>query len=506
MDLGLFRSSNFVFIITVLWILAGCQPPKSDPAPLAQPQGAVAPEVVKDKYLSGKAFCEKYKEERAGEIGEYVAVPKDYNDPSKGKVNLFIYGYRKIDPAKNAIIFVDGGPGQNTHGESSKTSDMSGMLEINHLRFDQRGVGCSAPETFQEYMASDWYSSENTAKDIEEIRKHYGFKSISVYGVSYGTVPATLYGQLFPSTTTSVVLEGVVGSFTTVSDSKFVVEKLNLVLSTFNPSQLAKFAEIWAQKESAPYGIVKIAFQYALYQDNGFTFAKKLLHLLIKEDGSVNSELVEKLSKSDKEGSVKEVHPQAPGNVDSHIQAVLYCKDLGFSKKDGETYEFSNSEQKFEVATIPQNAMASYCFDEKKIDPESVNTFDVKNIKVTAPVYYFQGTHDGATEFYQALDHWKFVPQNKSYFVISIKGGHNPMYSKIDNTSNVIRFTDSFLIFRGAIFAHDISKLTRPISKTPVFTTVPNTDISSWHLLDRKKDLNKEAYEKYTEGISYPGI
>lgn len=59
--------------------------------------------------------------------------------------------------------------------------------------------------------------------------------------------------------------------------------------------------------------------------------------------------------------------------------------------------------------------------------------YDPANYPISAPVYYFEGTADHATEFRGASYHYKNSPLKSAYFFAFKNGGHNPL-------SNLIRF------------------------------------------------------------------
>jgi proline iminopeptidase len=80
-------------------------------------------------------------------------------------------------------------------------------LGYNLLVFDQRGIAFSRPQESL-YQNLDFYSSLNTALDLEEIRKKLGLQQLIIYGASYGTVPATIYSSLFPERVLFAILEG----------------------------------------------------------------------------------------------------------------------------------------------------------------------------------------------------------------------------------------------------------------------------------------------------------
>jgi pimeloyl-ACP methyl ester carboxylesterase len=50
----------------------------------------------------------------------------------------------------------------------------------------------------------------NTARDMDRLRQALGLATISFYGMSYGTVLGTVYGELFPTHLSTMVLDGAV--------------------------------------------------------------------------------------------------------------------------------------------------------------------------------------------------------------------------------------------------------------------------------------------------------
>ncbi len=141
------------FIITTLILpLTACNKSSSETGSVTVPAATV--ELTKDNYLSGKQFCQTYSSVTSAEHGQYVSVPKDYDHPEKGTLQIYVYLMSVFDPTKPSYVYVDGGPGQNTHGEMP---DFFGGA-MNEFRFDQRGLGCSAPDTWEEYSDVSLYS------------------------------------------------------------------------------------------------------------------------------------------------------------------------------------------------------------------------------------------------------------------------------------------------------------------------------------------------------------
>lgn len=55
-----------------------------------------------------------------------------------------------------------------------------------------------------------WYTTENSARDFDEVRAALGYEKINLYGVSYGSRMALTYLNLFPERVRAVILDGVV--------------------------------------------------------------------------------------------------------------------------------------------------------------------------------------------------------------------------------------------------------------------------------------------------------
>ncbi len=136
-----------------------------------------------------------------------------------------------VAPTDGALVALAGGPGQAaTPAASVFARALAPALQSRDLVvFDQRGTGNSgflecpqadgSATSLQQYvvtcaqelgLARDFYSSKDSAEDIESIRQALGVDRVTVFGVSYGTYVAQLYARLFPATTASLVLDSVV--------------------------------------------------------------------------------------------------------------------------------------------------------------------------------------------------------------------------------------------------------------------------------------------------------
>ncbi|MCB1054775.1 MAG: alpha/beta fold hydrolase [Acidobacteria bacterium] len=143
---------------------------------------------------------------------------------------------RKVEP--DALVVLAGGPGQaatETYPEL-----VSALGDLNHQRdvllLDQRGTGGSHPLRCSALASADNlevppldelrrlsaecvagldvdpanFTTEAGARDLDELRQALGYRSLDLYGISYGTRMALEYARLFPERVRTMVLDGVV--------------------------------------------------------------------------------------------------------------------------------------------------------------------------------------------------------------------------------------------------------------------------------------------------------
>jgi len=165
-----------------------------------------------------------------------IKVPLDYRHPEGASLALHV----TLAPAlregarPDPVFVLAGGPGQ-------AGSDILGLLEssLRKLRatrdivfIDQRGTGLSGKldcddtrevddldEAGQEQLILKCmqslnkpfalYNTENSARDLEQIRTALGYGQIDLWGGSYGTRLGQAYARLFPASTRALILDGV---------------------------------------------------------------------------------------------------------------------------------------------------------------------------------------------------------------------------------------------------------------------------------------------------------
>ena len=443
-------------------------------APLNAP---VIKSVTKDIYMSGKKFCSTYKAITSKEFGKYIQVPVDYNDSSKGTLEIYAYTMSPFDLEKPSYIYVDGGPGQNTHGM------MPDYLygTYNEIRFDQRGLACSSPETWEQYIDGSIYSSLNNINDMDLIRKSYQIKEWSVYGVSYGTVPATMYGSKFPLQTKSVVLEGVVGNPTDLHDVDYKVEKMNLALKDLNSNQLNSFSDLIMSNSKEGDFVVSLFFKL-FYSDGGMRRMKKILNNFFNENGEINHSAIKVISDRIEAYENLYPHPQQPGAVDERILTTIYCKNLGLRNKINKSIGYTKYGGF--TSTYSSRVSGNEC-DAIGVKKTDESFYKLENNLIVKPVYYFQGSHDGATLAKGAKQHWLTIPQGASYFIVKSKGGHNPMTNQLTQDDDDVLEKLYRDIFKKSFAAVQIDN-----SDFSAINSLLDIDLK-WHVYtDKKNDSN----------------
>jgi pimeloyl-ACP methyl ester carboxylesterase len=178
-----------------------------------------------------------------------LAVPLDHAAPDGESIDLALIRAPATDDRVGAVLLNPGGPGASgfdfaANAASTLQSEM-GLEAFDLVGFDPRGVDrsnglrCltdaeidatvyldSSPDTPEERAALDaadgqfeeaclakygdtlrLYSTENTARDMDEIRVAMDDETISYLGISYGTYLGAAYATLFPERVRALVLD-----------------------------------------------------------------------------------------------------------------------------------------------------------------------------------------------------------------------------------------------------------------------------------------------------------
>lgn len=159
-----------------------------------------------------------------------LRVPLDRTGTVKGSIGIK-FAYSGNLRGRTPILALSGGPGQ---AGVSLLPDFADSLRPAGRRatvvLDQRGTGfsgvlrCRALEKSDLLKAGkeaaqcakklgakrDYYFSDDSVADMDQLREALGIKKWSIYGVSYGTRVATLYAQRHPDRVERLILDSVV--------------------------------------------------------------------------------------------------------------------------------------------------------------------------------------------------------------------------------------------------------------------------------------------------------
>ncbi|MDQ0812207.1 pimeloyl-ACP methyl ester carboxylesterase [Streptomyces sp. B3I7] len=176
-------------------------------------------------------------------------VPLDYRHPGGAKIDVAVSRLSTAAPGKRrgVLLLNPGGPalgGLDMPGTMAPTLPKTVLDRYDLIGFDPRGVEHSTPQScglndpgvpgLFPYPAADgsitknvalakadakrcadtvgknlrYYSTANTARDMDRIRQALGEKKISYWGQSYGTYLGTVYRSLFRKHTDRMILEG----------------------------------------------------------------------------------------------------------------------------------------------------------------------------------------------------------------------------------------------------------------------------------------------------------
>lgn len=176
-------------------------------------------------------------------------MPLDYRHPDGKNISVAVSRIATAKPGerRGALLLNPGGPaleGLDVPGQMAPTLPASVLDRYDLIGFDPRGVGHSTPISCRladpslsdlfPYPAADgsitanvtqarttarqcasavgddlpFFTTANTARDLDRIRQALGEKKISYWGQSYGTYLGTVYRALFPEYTDRMVLEG----------------------------------------------------------------------------------------------------------------------------------------------------------------------------------------------------------------------------------------------------------------------------------------------------------
>jgi len=166
-----------------------------------------------------------------------IDVPLDYSGLVKNRLSLDVRVRRPTSRLRGTLVFLSGGPGQAGIFGPEYSDYLSTLMPgWQIVEIDQRGTGKTAlvcptiddvSLEVQEIPESEvtsrfaacaaklgpnrrFYTSIDSARDIEDLRAELGTERIAIGGVSYGTYVSQVYARMFPARTERMLLDSVV--------------------------------------------------------------------------------------------------------------------------------------------------------------------------------------------------------------------------------------------------------------------------------------------------------
>lgn len=379
--------------------------------------------IAGESFKNGKEILAANSEIANSENGFFVKVPVDYKDSTKGITEIYAHFRNPFNPNLPTYVLFTGGPGQSSHFPSGGKADLYANIGYNFLLFDQRGIAFSRPETEEMWKNPEFHSSENNAKDLEEIRKFLKLDKLSIYGASYGTVPATIYGNLFPNSTRSVVLEGVVydGFDLTPQLDDFLPKVIQKYFNSLAPKVQEKLNKI-----SNDIILPKMwfpAYTQAYLAFSGTQSLPQLTSMLVQATSVEDEKFLEEFKKAQ---AVLQNGQVPPKSLDEDmVNALLLAKEFGMARTDISTQLILEGGK---IKRQVTGSASMYVTEATRlgIPLEKKSTYRALDYPLEVPTYYINGSRDGATIPPWLIKHWKNVPKGEAYLLILKEGGHMP--------------------------------------------------------------------------------
>ncbi len=313
--------------------------------------------------------------------------------------------YEGTDPTAPTVIFLPGGPGSASIADERDFTIAPPTHAV--IQTDPRGLGCNAPADLDAFP-DEFYRTTYLADDVLGIVEHLQLDNYVIYGVSYGTVLATMTVSMAEAedmAPRAAVLEGVIGrAFTDEEvDGQYHIEwrairdRLPAAVRDqlmSEPLPLDLSAEEWGA------GIVPLLSIGKLQE--GPPLLESLL-MLLGEDGD--------------EAGRQALRDTLLGVASSSIDAfgqrlhdIISCREIT---------ESNFRDMKLVDGELQPTEL--YC-DTQAVD----EPFAASDWPITVPIYYFNGRNDPNTPLWQAEIHFDVQTEAPRHLVTADGAGHNP--------------------------------------------------------------------------------
>jgi pimeloyl-ACP methyl ester carboxylesterase len=330
--------------------------------------------------------------------------------PERADSPTFGYSFKVFpgtDPDAPTVIHLPGGPGQ----PSIAAERQPGFVpeEYTLILTDPRGVGCNAPASAEHYP-DDFYQTIHSAGDVLAIVEHLQLDDYILYGISYGTVLATVTGSVAEAEgkqpPRALVLEGIVGR---AFEDGEVEESYQLEWRDIR-DRLPEGIRAQLMTEPLPLGLSA--------EEWGAGITTMLSLGMAQFEGTVAEVLLYNLAPEATEEQRAALREAVLGLGESLVDVfgqrlhdVIACHEI--------------TETNFRAFKLESGELVrteAYCTSDPVDRP-----YFASDWLVTAPIYYFNGTNDPNTPIWQAQAHYEAQTMAERHFVAISGAGHNPM-------------------------------------------------------------------------------
>lgn len=335
---------------------------------------------------------------------------------ANGRPFSYRYAYRPAEEANMpVVIHIPGGPGQGSIGKP-----LSLPYEFGVVRTDPLGAGCNANTS----LPADEITSEDIAQAVLAVVKEIRPKRYILYGVSYGTIVATIAAAKASKAglppPAAVVLEGVIGRAYTPEESlrgflegweRLKAELPAGALRALSTEQPLGFEpEIWG-------GWIQQLLLYGASANGGLDFAVDVLSKLDPSAPEAGREFIRHQLR---------LFSQPTEAARVALYRAIACREI-----DGATLGQQTDTALRGGRLVPIEA--GFCGDRTMSRP-----FDAANYQIKAPVFYFSGGWDPATPEFQTRYHYESQAASRKTWVRVPTGSHLSLTNNLMDCQNAL--------------------------------------------------------------------